>query len=175
MSSPPLYPPLFRPGSRLECHPTALGQCHCGPCYYPQPRHRSRLKTSIRQEAACPRKRNFHWSPPALSRWSSGCEHARSSLSLPTASIHSVNGGCSRAGYLDSSWSLAHILFLIPLGFSGVMDGQWNRPLTECPCSEPTTILAMMIYLHIISEKSWRKAKSDTKRSKHEKSMKKAK
>ena len=103
MLSPPSYPPLFRPGSRLECHPTALGQCHCGPCYYPQPRHRSRLKTSIRQEAACPRKRNFHWLPPALSRWSSGCEHAGSSLSSPTASIHSVNGSCSRAGYLDSS------------------------------------------------------------------------
>ena len=103
MSSPSLYPPLFRPGSCLECHPTALGQCHCGPCYYPQPRHRSHLKTSIRQEAACPRKCNFHWSPPALSRWSSGYEHAGSSLSSPTASIHSVNGSCSRAGYLDSS------------------------------------------------------------------------
>ena len=37
MLSPPSYPPLFRPGSRLECCPTALGQCHCGPCYYPNP------------------------------------------------------------------------------------------------------------------------------------------
>ena len=109
ISSPSLYLPLFRPGSRLEWFPTALGRCHCGHCRYPQPRHRSRLKTSIRQKAAYPRKRNFHRLLQAQSGWSSGSEHARPSLSSPTTSVHSVSGSYSRAGYLDSSWSLTHI------------------------------------------------------------------
>ena len=153
-----LYPPLFR----LECHleqcPTTLGQCHCGHCYYPQPHHQSCLKMSIRQKAAYPQKYDFHWSMQAQSRWSSDNKHTRPSLSSPTTSVHLVGGSYSQAGYFDSSQSFAHIWSLIPLGFSGLLDGQWNHPLTECPCPEPTTILATTIYLYIINEKSGRKA-----------------
>ena len=109
MLSPSLYPPLSRPGSRLEWCPTALGQYHCGCCHYPQPRHQSRLKTSIGRKAAHPQKPNFHRSLQAQLRWSSGGEHARPSLSSLTTSIHSVGGSSSRAGYLDSSWPLTHI------------------------------------------------------------------
>ena len=61
----------------------------------PQPRHRSRLKASIRQKAAHPRKHNFHRSMQAQSRLSSGSEHARPSLSSPTTSVHSVGGSYS--------------------------------------------------------------------------------
>ena len=175
MLLPFLYPPLFRPEHRLKQCPTTLGQCHCGHWHYPQPRHQSRLKMSIRQKAAHPQKHDFHQSMQAQSRWPSGSEHARPSLSSPTTSVHSVGGSYSQAGYFNSSRSFTYIQSLIPLGFSAVLDGQWNRPLTKCPCPKSTTILAMTIYLHIISEKSWRKAISDTKSNKYEKGTRKAK